>query len=272
MTVMDPRLLRPGPVAPGARPVYQIERLSKTYARNNLVALKDVNLTLRKGEFVSVVGSSGCGKSTLLKIMAGLLPPTAGRVVLEGEPVLGPRPDIGMMFQQATLLPWKTTIENIVMPIGIRNGRAAAQAATGRAVELLRLVGLGDFGNVYPGELSGGMAQRAAICRMLIADPAVLLLDEPFSALDELTRDFMNMELQRICMERQATAFLVTHSLAEAAILSDRILVMKPRPGRVVEEVPIDLPRPRTLDMINTAQFGEIVGHIRDLLDREAFI
>ena len=267
----EPRPLAPAPAAREGRPVYEIERLSKTYTRNNLTALTDVHLTIHKGEFVSVIGSSGCGKSTLLKIMAGLLPPTTGRVVLEGRPVTGPRPDIGMMFQQATLLPWKTTIENIVLPIEIREGRAAAKAARGRAEDLLQLVGLGDFGNVYPGELSGGMAQRASICRMLVSDPAMLLLDEPFSALDELNRDFMNMELQRICMERGSTAFLVTHSLAEAVILSDRILGMKPRPGRIVEDVRIDLPRPRTLDMINTPHFGEIVGHIRDLLGREAF-
>jgi len=264
--------LNPEPVAHGARPVYQIERLSKTYARNRLVALSDVNLTIHKSEFVSVIGSSGCGKSTLLKIMAGLLPPTTGRVVLEGQPVVGPRRDIGMMFQQATLLPWKTTIENIVMPIEIRDGRAAARQARDRATDLLELVGLGDFANVYPGELSGGMAQRASICRMLVSDPAMLLLDEPFSALDELTRDFMNMELQRICTERGATAFLVTHSLAEAVFLSDRILVMKARPGHIVEDVRIDLPRPRTLEMINTPRFGEIVAHIRDLLGREAFV
>ena len=256
--------------APPARTVYEIERLSKTYARNNLVALQDVNLHIHKGEFVSVIGSSGCGKSTLLKIMAGLMPPTTGRVVLEDKPVLGPRPDIGMMFQQATLLPWKTTLENVLMPIEIREGKSAAKAATGKAMDLLRLVGIGDFSNVYPGELSGGMAQRASICRMLVSDPAMLLLDEPFSALDELTRDFMNMELQRICLERGATAFLVTHSLAEAVILSDRILVMKARPGHVVEDIRIDLPRPRTLDMINTAHFGEIVSHIRDLLGKEA--
>lgn len=269
MTLPGPRLDAQGPAA--ARPVYEIQRLSKTYARNSLVALSGVELTLRKGEFVSVIGSSGCGKSTLLKIMAGLIPPTTGRVVLEGKPVTGPRADIGMMFQQATLLPWKTTVENIVLPIEIREGRAAAKAAKGRAEDLLKLVGLGDFGNVYPGELSGGMAQRAAICRMLISNPAVLLLDEPFSALDELTRDFMNMELQRICAEQNATAFLVTHSLAEAVILSDRILVMQSRPGRVVEDVVIDLPRPRTLEMINTTRFGEIVAHIRDLLGRETF-
>lgn len=260
------------PAATPSRPVFEIERLSKTYARNSLVALTDVHLTLYKGEFVSVIGSSGCGKSTLLKIMAGLMPPTTGRVVLEGKPVVGPRADIGMMFQQATLLPWKTTVENVVLPIEIREGRGAARSARGRALELLELVGLGDFADVYPGELSGGMAQRASICRMLVSDPAVLLLDEPFSALDELTRDFMNMELQRICMERSATTFLVTHSLAEAVILSDRILVMKARPGQIVEDVHIDLPRPRSLEMINTPRFGEIVAHIRSLLGREAFL
>ncbi len=267
----EPRIPNPGPAADTARPVYEISRVSKTYARNTLTALSDVHLTIQKGEFVSVIGASGCGKSTLLKIMAGLMPPTTGRVVLNGRPVTGPRPDIGMMFQQATLLPWKTTIENILLPIEMREGRAAAREAVGRAEDLLQLVGLGAFGQAYPGELSGGMAQRASICRMLVTDPAMLLLDEPFSALDELTRDFMNMELQRICMERGATAFLVTHSLAEAVILSDRILVMQARPGRVVEDVAIDLPRPRTLDMINTARFGEIVGHIRDLLGKEAF-
>lgn len=260
----------PQPAASSTRPVYEIERLSKTYARNKLVALDNVNLTIQQGEFVSVIGSSGCGKSTLLKIMAGLMPPTTGRVVLEGRPVVGPRPDIGMMFQQATLLPWKTTIENILMPIEIREGRKAAKHARRRAKDLLQLVGLGDFADVYPGELSGGMAQRASICRMLVSDPAMLLLDEPFSALDELTRDFMNMELQRICTERSATAFLVTHSLAEAVILSDRILVMRARPGHIVEDVRINLPRPRTLEMINTPLFGEIVAHIRDLLGKEA--
>ncbi|MBY4891184.1 ABC transporter ATP-binding protein [Rhodobacteraceae bacterium N5(2021)] len=255
---------------PVARTVYEIERLSKTYARNALVALRDVHLTIHKGEFVSVIGSSGCGKSTLLKIMAGLMPPTTGRVVLEGTPVVGPRPDIGMMFQQATLLPWKTTLENVLMPIELREGRATARRAKDKAMDLLELVGLGDFAHVYPGELSGGMAQRASICRMLISDPAMLLLDEPFSALDELTRDFMNMELQRICLERGSTAFLVTHSLAEAVLLSDRILVMQARPGHVVEDITIDLPRPRTLDMVNTPEFGDIVGHIRDLLGKEA--
>jgi len=252
--------------------VYQLRNVGKTYARNAITALEGVNLTLTRGSFSAVIGSSGCGKSTLLKIMSGLIPPSTGRVVLQDRPVTGPRRDIGMMFQQATLFPWRTTLQNIVLPIEIRDGRAASKAAQEPARELLELVGLKGFENSYPGDLSGGMAQRASICRMLITEPAVLLLDEPFSALDELTRDFMNMELQRICMSRNATAFLVTHSIQEAVILSDVVYVMKPRPGRIAEVVEIDLPRPRTLDMMTTPKFGEIVEHIRSRLDKEAFI
>ena len=249
-------------------PVYELTHVSKTYARNRMIALDDVSLTLRKGSFSSVIGSSGCGKSTLLKIMAGLIPPTKGRVVLQGKPVTGTRRDIGMMFQQATLFPWRTTIENIVLPIEIRDGRAAAEKAKEKARALLDIVGLNGFEDVFPNELSGGMAQRASICRMLITEPAVLLLDEPFSALDELSRDMMNMELQRICIEQNATAFLVTHSIQEAVILSDDIYVMKPRPGRLAEVVTVDLPRPRTLDMMTTPKFGETVNYIRGLLDK----
>jgi len=253
-------------------PVYELSGVGKTYARNAVTALENVSLTLTKGSFSAVIGSSGCGKSTLLKIMAGLIPPSSGRVVLQNRPVRGPRRDIGMMFQQATLFPWRTTVENIVLPIEIRDGKAAAAKAREKAAQLLEVVGLKGFENVYPNELSGGMAQRAAICRMLITEPAVLLLDEPFSALDELSREFMNMELQRICLEREATAFLVTHSIPEAVILSDVVYVMKPRPGRIAEVVEIDLPRPRTLDMITTPRFGALVERIRSRLDKEAFL
>jgi NitT/TauT family transport system ATP-binding protein len=253
-------------------PVYELKSVSKIYSRRNVHALETVDLTLERGSFSAVIGSSGCGKSTLLKIMAGLLAPSTGRVVLAGKPVTGPRRDIGMMFQQATLFPWRTTIENIVLPIEIRDGKRAARAKHDDARKLLDLVGLKGFENVYPNELSGGMAQRAAICRMLITEPEVLLLDEPFSALDELSREFMNMELQRICMAREATSFLVTHSIPEAVILSDIVYVMKPRPGRVVEAITVDLPRPRTLDMLTTPRFGAIVQHIRNRLDKEAFI
>ncbi len=253
-------------------PVYELSSVTKVYPRRNVHALDKVDLTLERGSFSAVIGSSGCGKSTLLKIMAGLHTPSAGRVVLAGKPVTGPRRDIGMMFQQATLFPWRTTIENIVLPIEIRDGKRAARAKHEDARRLLELVGLKGFEHVYPNELSGGMAQRAAICRMLITEPAVLLLDEPFSALDELSREFMNMELQRVCLARDATAFLVTHSIPEAVILSDIVYVMKPRPGRIVEAVTIDLPRPRTLDMMTTPRFGALVDHIRGRLDKEAFL
>ena len=255
--------------ASSTQSVYALSGVGKTYARNGVKALEGISLSLDKGGFSSVIGSSGCGKSTLLKIMAGLIPPTTGRVMLSGMPVTGPRRDIGMMFQQATLFPWRTTIENVVLPIEIRDGRAAAREARDGAQALLDLVGLKGFENVYPNELSGGMAQRAAICRMLVTEPAVLLLDEPFSALDELSRDFMNMELQRICMDREATAFLVTHSIPEAVILSDVVYVLAPRPGRIAEAVTIDLPRPRTLEMITTPEFGALVARIRNRLDKE---
>jgi NitT/TauT family transport system ATP-binding protein len=268
-------LSKPGnadtPAGLRGRPVYELRRVSKTFAKRNVQALDEVDLTLREGTFSAVIGPSGCGKSTLLKIMAGLQPPSSGSVVLQGQPVLGPRRDIGMMFQQATLFPWRTTIENIVLPIEIRDGKSAARAKYDKARQLIDLVGLKGFETVYPSELSGGMAQRAAICRMLITEPAVLLLDEPFSALDELSRDFMNMELQRICLERRATSFLVTHSIPEAVILSDIVYVMSPRPGRFVEAVAVDLPRPRTLDMMTDPRFGALVHRIRSHLDKGAF-
>lgn len=256
-----------GPVAQDARPVYVLRNVSKAFPKRGIQALDRIDLTLTEGSFSSVIGASGCGKSTLLKVMAGLIPPSEGAVMLEGRPVLGPREDIGMMFQQATLFPWRTVLENIVLPIEIRDGKKVARAAHEKARELLSITGLSKFAEVYPGELSGGMAQRAAICRMLVSEPSVLLLDEPFSALDEITRDFMNMELQRICAERNATSFLVTHSIAEAVILSDIVYVMSPRPGRFVEEVAIDLPRPRSLDMITTPRFGALVDRIRSHLD-----
>jgi len=262
---------RAAPAGPVGRPVYELAGVSKTFTRRNVHALDAINLVLTEGSFAAVIGASGCGKSTLLKIMAGLIPPSSGRVVLAGAPVTGPRRDIGMMFQQATLFPWRTTIENVVLPIEIRDGKRAARAKHDEASVLLDLVGLNGFERVYPSELSGGMAQRAAICRMLITEPAVLLLDEPFSALDELSRDFMNMELQRICLQRNATAFLVTHSIPEAVILSDVVYVMSPRPGRFVEAVEIDLPRPRTLEMTTEQRFGRLVQHIRALLDRGDF-
>lgn len=260
------------PAGLSGRPVYELLGVGKTYVNRKTHALDNIDLSLTEGSFSAIIGPSGCGKSTLLKIMTGLLSPSEGSVMISGEPVTGPRRDIGMMFQEATLFPWRTTIENVVLPIEIREGRNAALAQYSKAKTLLELVGLQDFEQVYPSELSGGMAQRAAICRMLITEPTVLVLDEPFSALDELTRDFMNMELQRICLECNATTFLVTHSIQEAVILSDVVYVMSPRPGRINEIIPIDLPRPRTLEMMTEPRFGESVKRIRKLLDKGAFI
>lgn len=248
--------------------VYRVRGLSKTFARRNVQALSDVSFDLHQGSFTSVIGASGCGKTTLLKIMAGLVSPSAGSVMLAGQPVLGTRDDIGMMFQKAVLFPWMTIIDNILLPIEISEGKSAARAKRPEALALMELVGLTGFDGAYANELSGGMQQRASICRMLITKPEILLLDEPFSALDELVRDHMNMELQRICMAQNATAFLITHSIPEAVLLSDSVFVMGARPGRILEEVVIDLPRPRTLDMMLQPEFADYVSYIRNRLDQ----
>jgi NitT/TauT family transport system ATP-binding protein len=226
-----------------------------------------VNLVLRHGSFTSVIGPSGCGKSTLLKIMTGLFPASSGEILLLGSPVTKPRQDIGIMFQQPTLLAWRTSLENVLLPIEIKSGTKAAEAKTDDAMKLLELVGLKGFEQAYPFELSGGMAQRVAICRMLVTSPVVLLLDEPFGALDELTREYMNLELQRICRESDATAFMVTHAIPEAVFMGDQVLVMSARPGRIAEVVDVDLPRPRTLDMMVDPKFAALVRHVRSLLD-----
>lgn len=259
-----------GAARPATESVLRVRGVSKTFAARGVRALDPVDFDLLHGQFTSIIGPSGCGKSTLLKVMAGLLPATTGDVTLRGTPVLGPRRDIGIMFQQATLLPWRTTRQNVLLPIEIRDGSAAAKARIPDAQSLLEMVGLTGFETVYPHELSGGMAQRAAICRMLITDPQVLLLDEPFGALDELTREYMNVELQRICEGRDATAFMVTHSIPEAVFLGDVVFVMTARPGRLAEIVPVDLPRPRTLAMMTEPAFGEIVRHVRERLNLEA--
>lgn len=252
---------------PRPDPVVDVRSLSKTYARNDVQALDQISLTITQGEFATIIGPSGCGKSTLLKIMAGLIPASAGQVLLNDTPVAGPRPDIGMMFQQATLLAWRNALENVLLPIEIRQGAKTAKSQEDLAVELLHTVGLKGFEKAYPGELSGGMAQRVAICRMLITGPSVLLLDEPFGALDELTRERMNEELLRICAERDATAFMVTHSIPEAVFLADTLFVMSARPGRIAEVVDIDLPRPRSFSITTQPAFGKIVQHVREQLD-----
>ena len=245
--------------------------LSKSFGKEGtrFVALRDISLNVEEGQFVTLVGPSGCGKSTLLQIVAGLVEPTTGDVLIGGQRVSGPRPAaIGMVFQEPLLLPWKTALQNIEFPLSLR--RVAAEVRQQRALELLDLVGLKDFAKHYPHELSGGMRQRIAIARGLVQDPQVLLMDEPFAALDEQTRTRMGGELLLIWERSQKTIFFITHSLTEAIFLADKVLVMQAGPGRVVEEIHVELPRPRTYDMIGQEYFGRLRNHIWNHLAEQA--
>lgn len=247
---------------------YEITDVSHTFPGMEVQALKDINLSIPQGSFTSFIGPSGCGKSTLLNAMAGLLSPSHGDVSLNGRTVVEPPDEVGIMFQKATLLPWRTTLDNVLLPIELRDGPKVAATFRDKAISLLDTVGLAGFHGAYPQELSGGMAQRAAICRMLITEPEILLLDEPFGALDELTRERMDLELQRIAAARNATVVLVTHSIPEAVLLSDRIFAMTARPGRISEVIDIDLPRPRSMDTLNHPSFGNYVAKVRDALNK----
>lgn len=214
------------------------------------------------GEFVAIVGPSGCGKSTLLRILGGLLTPTEGDVYLEGERLATPRRRVAYVFQNINLMPWRTVLRNVTLPLEV--ARIPATEAAQRAQNLLLLVGLEGFEGAYPRQLSGGMAQRVAIARALVAEPDVLLLDEPFGSLDALSREQMNLELLRIWRARKVTAVMVTHDLREAIFLADRVLVMSPRPGAIQAEVVVDLPRPRTLEVIYTEFFGALSRRVRE--------
>ena len=250
-----------------AREVIAIRHLSKVYGGRggNVTALSDIDCTIGDGEFMSIVGPSGCGKSTLLKILAGLLQRSGGDALLNGTPIDGPRNDIGVVFQSPVLFPWRTVLGNVLLPVDVQQlGREKMQQ---RALDLLNLVGLKDFEHRYPWELSGGMQQRVALVRALIHDPALLLMDEPFGALDALTREAMNVELQRIWMESRKTVVFITHSTSEAVFLGDRVMVMTPRPGKVEDMLEIDLPRPRSLDVMTTEKFGTYVRRIRKSLN-----
>ena len=208
-------------------------------------ALHKIDLDVRNGEFVTLVGRSGCGKSTLLRIIAGLMPPSSGQVTIDGSVVQRPRRDVGLMLQKPALMPWRTALENIMLPVEIM-GKSGPEYRE-RAHRLLETTGLSGFASRYPRELSGGMQQRVSLCRSLIHDPDVLLMDEPFAALDALTREELSIELQRITAEQNKTVIFVTHSIEEAVLLADRVVVMSPRPGRIKKIVPIDAQRPRTL-------------------------
>jgi NitT/TauT family transport system ATP-binding protein len=214
-------------------------------AAAQIQALEEIDLNFGQGEFVAIVGPSGCGKSTLMRLMAGLLPATAGRIVFQGRPVTGPVKDVGIVFQNPVLLNWRTVLGNVMLQIEMRG--LATRAYQDQARSLLELVGLGDFMSSYPSELSGGMRQRAAIVRALIHDPPVLFMDEPFGALDALTREQMRIDLESLLMHRPKTVLFITHSIDEAVLLADRVVVMSPRPGRIERIMSVDLPRPRGL-------------------------
>ncbi len=240
-----------------------VRELSKSYpSRNGCVhALQQITFSVKEGEFVAVVGPSGCGKSTLLKILAGLLPTSKGEACLRGIPIKGPRRDIGVVFQSPVLLPWRSVLENVLLPVDVQ--RLGGDRYRKVALELLSLVGLQEFAHCYPRELSGGMQQRVAITRALIHDPAMLLMDEPFGALDAMTREQMNLELQRIWLERKKTVVFITHSIPEAVFLADRVLVMSARPGRIMDAVTVDIPRPRLLEAMNLPEFCAMVSSLR---------
>ena len=268
--VSDPTL--PDPAAPAAdaprrsAPFIDLEHLSVTYRTRSrgepLVAVTDFSLKVREGEFCVIVGPSGCGKSTLLKVLAGLVRADGGRASILGEAVGAPRDDIGFVFQSATLLPWLTILDNVLLPLKVQR-RPDRDAWTRRATELLQVVGLADFATSYPSELSGGMQQRVGMARALVHDPSLLLMDEPFGALDALTRETMNAELQRIWTLRPKTVLFVTHSISEAVFLADRIVVMSARPGRIVADIPVELPRPRDVATLDSGRFAEYSRQVR---------
>jgi NitT/TauT family transport system ATP-binding protein len=243
--------------------VVRIKNVRKLYG--DLEAIRNVSLDVTANEFLSILGPSGCGKSTLLMMVAGVVDKSAGQISINETPVSGPRPDIGVVFQQPVLLPWRTVIENVLFPIELlREPRAKY---TKRAVQLLAMAKIDDFAHHLPRQLSGGMRQRVSICRALIHDPGILLMDEPFSALDAITRDEMGVELSRIWQANRKTVLFVTHSIREAAFLSDRVIVMGRRPATVVEEVKIDLPRPRDIAVMESEPFNAYVRQLRKAIE-----
>jgi len=247
--------------------VIVLDHAAKTFVTRggeHIMAISEVSLQVARNEFVCLVGPSGCGKSTLLRLVAGLVTPTSGTVSIGGAKVIEPRADTGIVFQAPTLLPWASILDNVLFPLDMMGKLDAAGRA--RARDLLALVGLAGFESKYPRELSGGMQQRAGICRALVHDPDILLMDEPFGALDALTREELTIELMRICRERPKTILFVTHSIPEAVLLADRVVVMSARPGRIAEIIDISLPRPRDFDMEARSEFQDATRRIRALI------
>jgi NitT/TauT family transport system ATP-binding protein len=252
--------------------VIGLEGVSLFYRSKNaeVHALDNISLTATDREFVALVGPSGCGKSTLLKLISGLLPQSSGMIRVNGRPIRGPTPSIGIVFQSPLLMAWRTVLQNVLLQIEIRNLPVADYRAPAR--DLIRLVGLDGFEDAHPHQLSGGMQQRVGLCRALIHDPDLLIMDEPFGALDAMTRELMNAELQRIWIERQKTVLFITHSISEAVFLADRVLVMSPRPGRIVGEIVVDLPRPRTVATTELPAFVQLTREVRRHLNAASAI
>ena len=251
-----------------APPAISLRCVHQSFTATNgsqMAALQSISFDVARHEFLALVGPSGCGKSTILRIIAGLIRPTAGSASIDGFPVTKPGGNVGFVFQRPTLLPWLTVLDNVTFPMRHQYGRVTP-ADRARARTLLALVGLSDFAAMRPDELSGGMQQRVGIARALLQDPDILLMDEPFSALDSLTRDEMGFELLRIWSERPKTVLFVTHSIQEAVLLADRILVMSPRPGTVREILPVTLPRPRGLATLEDARFTALAARLRGQL------
>jgi len=252
---------------PSAQGVIQLSGVAKTYRTRRgdpVEALAETSLTVAENEFVTLVGPSGCGKSTLLKLVAGLVPLTRGEIRVRDQVVREPFPDVGFVFQQPVLLPWRSVLDNVLFSVEMLGLDARPYRKT--AGDLLELTGLTGFETKYPHELSGGMQQRVAICRALLPDPSLLLMDEPFGALDAMTREEMSLELLRIWEERRKTILFVTHSIPEAILLADRVVVMSPRPGRIARVIGVDLPRPRTMDLEFDARFKARSDEVRSLI------
>lgn len=247
-------------------PLLQAKSLHKAFETSNgdLVAIANITFAVAAGEFLCIVGPSGCGKTTLLQLLAGLLPATGGEVLLAGIPLSDPHPEISIVFQKPNLMPWRTVLDNVLLPLQI-DGLDSGEAQQ-RAEDSLKMVGLSDFASAYPKALSGGMEQRVAVARALVQQPCLLLLDEPFGALDALTRERLNQELLRIWQTRNLTAIMVTHNIREAVFLADRVLVLSPRPATIAAEFIIDLPRPRPQGIEYTQAYGDLAYEIRQAI------
>jgi len=272
VTVGEEHLAARAAAVDSSRPRVTVDRVTKYYFTRDgdVHALAEVSFALREREFLSIVGPSGCGKSTLLMLISGLIPVTSGEIRIADQPVTRPYTDLGIVFQRDVLLEWRTVLDNVLLQVEMRRLRRKDYEA--RARELLAQVGLTGFERKYPSELSGGMRQRASIVRALVHNAPLLLMDEPFGALDALTRDQMNLDLLKIWDQTHKTVLFITHSIPEAVFLSDRVMVMSPRPGRIVEMMEIDLPRPRHLSVRESPEFAAYTRRIRELFQAEGLL